>query len=461
LSPLCLSSPYYTLCVTLLLISTVLLDTTLNGAPQLVAPGLRFTVAPRGVAPFSLQLDASNSAYQLVIVGPETRQLLAVTAALQLRSVDAERDILLLVGAPLTGPLMEALEQLRVTVTQVPFERMRQMENDFGPCCEQYWGCWMKLLTWRAPARYRAVMNIDTDFLAVGNLSRAFSIFADDARGPFDVGGVPDPVVAASHDDPTTHDVFNGGMFIAQPSEEAFERVVRVAHATRCRWGEMLWLNTFASTVGRWVRLPNNFNLFPSLLGPTSPYLAYAPPNWRSIAGLHFAGVSKVWPDATAKNCLERAELDCLECCLRWVRATKRLRALLAANTALAGGGAAAAAAERVLAGALPPGWGGAAAAIVRRNAARGFTFDAEAFHDGETGSTFGARKTQQALEFAAATQEQQDRWKEMLRSVDGASKRAFQNANAIMQQQKAVRDEALKQLIAETREQIANGELI
>ena len=110
---MCLSSPYYTLCVTLLLISTVLLDTTLNGAPQLVAPGLRFTVAPRGVAPFSLQLDASNSAYQLVIVGPETRQLLAVTAALQLRSVDAERDILLLVGAPLTGPLMEALEQLR------------------------------------------------------------------------------------------------------------------------------------------------------------------------------------------------------------------------------------------------------------------------------------------------------------------------------------------------------------
>jgi hypothetical protein len=47
-----------------------------------------------------------NTAYQFILTGPEARQLLAVTAALQLRAVDAERDMLVVAPAPLTEPLM-------------------------------------------------------------------------------------------------------------------------------------------------------------------------------------------------------------------------------------------------------------------------------------------------------------------------------------------------------------------
>jgi len=394
---------------------------------------------------FSLKLDVRNTAYQFILTGPEARQLLAVTAALQLRAVDAERDILVVAPAPLTEPLMEVLEQLRATVVQVPFEEAQQMERDFNTCCDQFYGCWMKLLTWRAP--YRAVMNLDTDFLVLRNMSAAFELMAAGARGPFDVGGVPDPVVAATQPDADgVHDVFNGGMFIALPSEEAYGRLFAHARGSRCMWGEMLWLNTFAATHGRWVRLPPNFNLFPSLLGPASPYLAYAPPNWNNIAGLHFAGASKVWPHNTREDCLQRAELDCLECCIKWAEATARLRALLAANAALsraaAGGGGgdieAAAAAERAAEGLLPPGWAGTAVAVVRRNAARGFTFDKEAYHDGETGGTFGAREREKRAEYDAAPQEDKNRWGELVAAMEDAPRRAWENGNNAMREQQA-----------------------
>jgi hypothetical protein len=319
-------------------------------------------------------------------VGPPRRQQYAAIAALALRSVDAKRDILLQVKEPLTEELMEVLEQLRVTVQQMPFEPMVAMEWDFGMCCFEFWACWMKLLTWRE-TRYAAVMNIDTDFLALRPMDRAFDIMAENAASPFDVGGTADPVVAAGHAEAAVSDVFNGGMFIALPSREGYEAFVEHAHSSRWLWGEMLWLNTFATKFGHWVRLPVTMNLFPSLLAPGSPLLPYGGVNWDSIYGLHFAGVSKVTPETTAAECRARTG-DCVECCLKWVAAAARLEALVAANKRAAESDDAARDAARQ----LPPAFKEGARAIVRRNRARGFTFDKEAYHDGLTGKPWSQR---------------------------------------------------------------------
>ena len=92
------------------------------------------------------------------------------------------------------------------------------------------------------------------------------------------------------------------------------------------------------------------------------------------------------------------------------------------------------------------------------RNAARGFTFDAEAFHDGETGASFGARQREKAAQFAQASQEQRDAWAEMTAAVAQSSKRSFQNANNVMREKAEARSKALEQLVASTREQIRLG---
>jgi hypothetical protein len=400
--------------------------------------------------PFSLPLTVHNTAYQMILVGPPIRQQLAVISALKLRATDYERDIILQVKEPLTPPLMEALEQLRVTVKQMPFAPMVQMEYDFGQCCGHFWACWMKLLTWRE-TRYRAVMNIDTDFLVLKNMSRAFDLMAANAHGPFDVGGVADPVVGASHRDSAQFDVFNGGMFIALPSEEGYEKIVAHAHGGKWMWGEMLWLNTFATRYGHWVRLPTTFNLFPTLIQSGSPYLTYAAPNWNSIYGLHFAGVSKAWPDTTREQCLQRAELDCLDCCFMWVAAADSLRALLAANEAIAGGDPEAAAhAERKLTELLPPGWAAPAAAVARRNAKRGFTFDATAYHDGYTGGTWAERVKREVVEKAARTPAEKERVAAAEALAAGETRREIENALKVMRRQKTINNEDLAKRVAE-----------
>jgi len=361
----------------------------------------RLRQAPQA-APFQLRLTPQNTAYQMILVGPLKRQLLAMVTALQLRKTDSERDILIQVKEPLAEPLMEVLEQLRVRVIQMPFAPMTQMEFDFGQSCSFFWACWMKLLTWNQ-TEYSAVLNIDTDFLVLRNMGGAFDVMEQNAQTPFDVGGVPDPVVALSHKDASLFDVFNGGMFLALPGREAYERMVHHAQASEWQWGEMLWLNTFATRFGHWVRLPTTFNFFPVLIRPNSPFLTYSPPNWDSIYGMHFAGSSRLWGDATAEECKAFGEKDCFECCLKWVQASTNLAELLSANADIVEKGpevgASGGAAWRVFSRLLPSGWEDAAAVVVKRNAARGYTFDKEAWHDGYTGSSWADRERREAKE--------------------------------------------------------------
>ena len=401
-----LSSPRFSLVVTLLLLLaqffTGLLDAPGPLLPQLLQqqqPPHRGPPAPAAAAaprPFTLALDASNTAYQMVMVGPYDRQLMAAIAALQLRRVDPQRDVLLHVTRPLEEGLMEVFEQLRVKVLQVPHEPMVRAEFDYGQCCSMFWACWLKMLTWNQ-TQYRAVLNLDTDFLAMRSLGGAFDLMAAAAQTPFDVGGVADPVVAASHKESSLFDVFNGGMFLALPSKEAFETFLVHAHTSRWQWGEMLWLNTFATAYGHWVRLPITYNIFPNMLRAGSPFLPYGDVNWDSIYGLHFAGISKVTAATTAADCEARGATDCVPCCLAWVAAGERMAALLAANRRVreAGGADARGEAAGVYAALLPSagGWAQGALDIVARNVARGYAFDYDAFHDGGSGGTWRARK--------------------------------------------------------------------
>lgn len=345
--------------------------------------------------PYHVKLTPQNTAYQMILVGPPKRQVLAAITALQLRATDSERDILLQVKEPLTEPLMEVMEQLRVKVQQMEYHSMQQMEFDFGQCCSHFWACWMKLLTWNETG-YKAVMNIDTDFLVLRNMGRAFEILGETSQTPFDVGGVADPIVASTHGDTTKFDVLNGGMFMALPGREAYELMVSHAHSHKWEWGEMLWLNTFAASWGHWVRLPLTFNIFPILLRPGSPYLHYSPTNWDSIYGLHFAGISKVWGDATRKDCEDRQTSDCVECCYKWVNAAGRLNELLSVNKEIAAGENDG---NATLGRLLPSGWQDNARDIVLRNAARGYAFDKNAYHDGYTGGTWAEREAREALE--------------------------------------------------------------
>jgi hypothetical protein len=408
----CLSTRWCSLLLSVLLLSLQFLSSTLEGpaSPFLLSGGLQHrqqsSVSSAGAAAgsaaapraFSLSLDASNTAYQMVMVGPYDRQLMAAIAALQLRRVDAERDILLHITRPLEEGLMEVFEQLRVRVLQVPHAQMIRAEFDYGQCCSMFWACWLKILTWNQ-TQYRAVLNLDTDFLAAKSLAGAFDIMAANAQSPFDVGGVADPVVGASHKEAALFDVFNGGMFLALPSKEAFETFLVHAHTSRWQWGEMLWLNTFATTYGHWVRLPITFNIFPNMLRAGSPFLPYGDVNWDSIYGLHFAGISKVTAATTASDCHGRAASDCVPCCLAWVAAGERMAAMLAANKRVreAGGLDAGGEALGVLAALLPSGWAPSALATVVRNTARGYTFDYDAYHDGGAGGTWRERKALEA----------------------------------------------------------------
>ena len=311
-------------------------------APLPHVPLTRGTASAGGggapAAPFSLgELTVRNTAYSMILVGPRARQLYAAITAYGLRRVDPDRDILLMVKItePVDADIAQVLEQLRVTQRSMEERVMHKFEYDFGMCCEQFWGCWMKLAVWNE-TRYKAVMNVDTDFLVLRSPGPdIFDFMARHATSPFDVGGVADPVVGASHPETFITDVFNGGMFVALPSREAFARVVSHAHGSEWRWGEMLWMNTFATTFGKWVRLPSRYNTFPMTLGADSQLLAYNPINWAAIVGLHFSGNSKVMPDTTEAQCRSRAR-DCVECCLKWVALASRLHALLAANADVA-----------------------------------------------------------------------------------------------------------------------------
>lgn len=307
--------------------------------PLLPLPHVQHAAVPQargasGGAPFSLgELTTRNTAYSMMLVGPRTRQLYAAITAYGLRRVDPERDILLMVKVtePMDADLVQVLAQLRVTQRAMAEAEMHKFEYDFGMCCEQFWGCWMKLTVWNETA-YKAVMNVDTDFLVLRSPGPdIFEFMGKHATSPFDVGGVADPVVAASHPETFLTDVFNGGMFVALPSPEAFTRIVAHAHGSEWRWGEMMWMNTFAKTYGKWVRLPSRYNTFPMTLGAESMLLAYNPINWDAVTGLHFTGHSKVMPDTTEDQCRSRTR-DCVDCCLKWVALVKQFNALLDAN---------------------------------------------------------------------------------------------------------------------------------
>ena len=327
------------LALSLLAASIVHLFSPRATLPALGTPHARAvaSAATAVTAPFSLgPVDARNTAYSMILVGPRLRRLYAVYAAFGLRRVDPARDILLFIKEhePLDPDLQVVMDQLRVTVRRVGRHVDTKMEWDFGHCCGEFWGCWLKLLVWNETS-YKAVMNIDTDFLALRSPGPdIFDFVARHATSPFDVGGVADPVVAASHPETHISDVFNGGMFVALPSAAAFSRIVTHAHSTAWRWGEMLWLNTFATTYGKWVRLPSRYNAFPMTMGSGSMLLFYNPINWGALTGLHFSGHSKVTPDTTENDC-RRRERDCVECCVKWTQLGTAVKELLAANEAL------------------------------------------------------------------------------------------------------------------------------
>lgn len=313
----------------------------------------------------------------------------AAIAALQLRSTDSRRAVLMLSSEPLTDELAEVMDQLHVTLRQTPFNIMKSMEWDFGVNCLEFWACHMKFLTWNQ-TDFAAILNLDTDFLVRKPMGDAlFDIIADHAQSPFDVGGVADPIVAMSHKESAVFDVFNGGMFVALPSHDAFETLIAHAHASRWIWGEMHTLNSFARKWGHWIRLPITFNIFPNLLHDGTPTAPYGGVNMDSVYGLHFAGVSKTMPETTADDCRGRSPLkDCIACCLEWVAAADRLRALIDANRVAHTD---AAAAERVRA-LLPPAYAKEGVDIVKRNRARGFVFDLDAFHDSYTPGPYSQR---------------------------------------------------------------------
>jgi hypothetical protein len=268
-------------------------------------------------------LTPNNTAYSMIALGGYAYHLSSLVTVHSIRRWDKERDIVIhtthkdLPPADIVAA-MTALGARYNVVSEMDYENVG---DPLYHRCGMFFGCWLKFFVW-GMTQYAAVLNVDTDYIMLQSQARAFDMFGKMATSPYDVAGVPDLVVAFSHPDSSTADVFNGGWFMAAPSEDAFRRMVKFAQGPApWKWGEMLTLNTFsAAHGGQWHRMPVGFNTFPLLLNARAPFYIYDGPNFNSVFGLHYAGKSKVKPGTTANECggYDGAG-DCTICCWRWV----------------------------------------------------------------------------------------------------------------------------------------------
>lgn len=282
-------------------------------------------------------LTVNNTAYSMIALGGYAYHLSSLVTVHSIRRWDTERDIVIhtthkdLPPADIVAA-MTALGARYNVVSEMDYENVG---DPLYHKCGMFFGCWLKFYVW-GMTQYAAVLNVDTDYIMLQSQARAFALFEQLVTSPYDVGGVPDLVVAFSHPDSSTADVFNGGWFMAAPSEDAFRRMVKFAHGpSRWKWGEMLTLNTFSEAHGgQWHRMPAGFNTFPMLLNRNAPFFIYDGPNFGSIYGLHYAGKSKVKPGTSAGDCggYDGAG-DCTACCLRWVEEEQLTRKFLDERT--------------------------------------------------------------------------------------------------------------------------------
>lgn len=292
--------------------------------------------------PFRLPpLTPENTAYSMMACGGYAYHFSALIAARSIRRFDPRRDIVVHTTPHDLPPsdIAAAMAALNASYHVVSAHDFKEMEARLHVRCGHFHNCWLKLFVW-GMVRYAAVLNVDTDYVALYSPEYAFELFARGARTPYDVGGVADLTVAFSHPDSSTADVFNGGWFVAQPSADTFEKIV--AHAvgpSRWKWGEMLTLNTFPGAHGgQWVRMPAGFNVVPAMLNPRAPFFIYDKPNVQSLFGLHFAGSSKVKPGTTWGDCAAfDGRGDSTWSCERWVLAEADAKAFLDA-VVMAGG---------------------------------------------------------------------------------------------------------------------------
>lgn len=283
-------------------------------------------------------LTPRNTAYSMMACGGDAFHFSALIAARSIRRFDAERPIIILTtyrDLP-HSDVVAALAALNATYHVVSEKDTLEMEARLHVRCGHFHNCWLKFFVWGL-TRFAAVLNVDTDYLMLQDQGAAFDLFRRAATSPYDVGGVADLTVAFSHTDSSTADVFNGGWFLAAPSEDAFARLVEFAvGGARWKWGEMLTLNTFpAAQGGQWVRMPAAFNVVPSTISPRAPFFQYDALNRGSLFGLHFAGSSKVKPGTPLGDCGGYdGRGDCSWCCEQWVRGAEQAELFQAAVVA-------------------------------------------------------------------------------------------------------------------------------
>jgi len=283
--------------------------------------------------PFRLPpLTANNTAFALSAVGGYDRFQMVMVAAHALRRVDPVRAIVVHVLELPTRDFQVLAEAMRVTWNVVPASDVEGWGRQLNGKCGSFEGCWLKIYAW-SMASFAAVIYVDNDYIITQPHDAALADFAAAAASPYDVGGVADAVVGYSHPASEDADVFNSGWFIAIPGAAAFARLQAHALSERVRWkwGEMLMLNSFpAAHGGKWVRMALGYNVFPMVIRGSAPFFRYDGVNWRSIFGLHFAGVSKVLVGTDEGACGGYdGKGDSTECCLKWVAEERAVRALL------------------------------------------------------------------------------------------------------------------------------------
>jgi len=293
-----------------------------------VLPQVEASVAPTN---FKLpKLTVNNTAYSMIAIGSYAYHLSSLVTVHSIRKYDKERDIIIHSdGQSLpTSDIVEAMTALGARYNIVSEEDYKNFGDPLYHKCGMFYGCWLKFYVW-SMTEYAMVMNVDTDYLFLQSQANAFEIFGELASSPYDVAGVPDLVVGFSHPDSSTSDVFNGGWFMGLPSKQAFDDMKKYAHGPApWKWGEMLTLNSFPEAHGgKWHRMPVGYNTFPLLLNRGAPFYVYDGPNFGSIYGLHFAGLSKVKPGTTRDECNGYdGRRDSTECCYRWVQEEQETR---------------------------------------------------------------------------------------------------------------------------------------
>ncbi|GAA6029786.1 hypothetical protein JCM8097_001049 [Rhodosporidiobolus ruineniae] len=126
--------------------------------------------------------------------------------------------------------------------------------------------------------KYQKILFLDADTLVLRPLSHLFDL----------------PVPFAAAPDQGWPDSFNSGVFVAEPSKDTFEALVRMMRE-RGTWdgGDQGLLNDFFPN---WHRLSFTYNVTPSA------YYTYAPAYKRhgqDISVLHFIGTDKPWKRST------------------------------------------------------------------------------------------------------------------------------------------------------------------